>query len=454
MRKMVFWLVLSVTILSATSVAAELTTDQFAYGLPLVVSGDQTFYELELPVAVYKGSLRSDLGDLRVFNASGQVVPHLLRHPLNQIRRQEVASTELPFFPLAADDVARPGDDLSVHVERTADGTVVDVHSDSRDARTRNYLVDACGLQRRIETLELLWAADTAAFLTEVVIETSDDLVLWQKLSTVAVARLSYQNFRFDQNTIELPRANRRYLRLLWPAGEPQVTLTRIRVLTRQNDVVQRPVARRLTFALQQVSAGRYRVDLQGALPVASVSVLLPDKNSLAALRLSSSNRDQGPMNERWHGLAYNLSTNGSRLTNPAITVMPTRQRFWELTLDSTETTLSSAPQLEFSWQPERLIFLAQGEGPYVVAYGSSTVGPKDYQMDALLKAATPTGDPSLLPQLVQYGEPFSLGGDDAISSRQPFPWKKYGLWGVLLAGVLLIGGMSWSLYRTMQKGS
>ncbi len=43
------------------------------------------------------------------------------------------------------------------------------------------------------------------------------------------------------------------------------------------------------------------------------------------------------------------------------------------------------------------------------------------------------------------------LGGPDALSARAPLPWKKYRLWGVLALGVLLIGGMSFSLYRKLQ---
>ena len=39
--------------IAAFPACAELSTDQFAYGLTLQVSGEQALYELELPLSVY-----------------------------------------------------------------------------------------------------------------------------------------------------------------------------------------------------------------------------------------------------------------------------------------------------------------------------------------------------------------------------------------------------------------
>jgi hypothetical protein len=392
------------------------------------------------------------LGDIRVFNAAGKVVPHLLRRPANQTRQQEVATSELPFFPLPG-RVDRPADDLSMHIERTPAGTIIDVKTDRQTAAqertgTRSYLLDAGGLSRRIDALELIWAEDTPAFLAEVTVETSDDLVSWKPLTTAAVARLSYRDFRLDQNRISLPRANGRYLRLNWNNGQPTAVLHTARVLSRQSTLVEQPAQQQLMRTADAVSEKHFRVDLQAALPVASVAILLPEQNALAALRLLSSNNVKGTMRERWHGLAYNLVTHGSQLANPAIKLPPTRQRYWDLTLDASETTFTAAPRLQFSWQPDRLVFLAQGAGPYYLAYGSNRVAAPDFPIDQLFSSSAALTQP----QPVQPGTAFMLGGQAALATRPPLPWKKYTLWGVLLLGVLLIGGLSFSLYRKLQE--
>jgi len=453
MRSLIPCLLLIATFV-ASPVAAELTTDQFAYGMLLKASGDQAFYELELPLGVYQQSQRNDLGDVRVFNAAGQVVPHALRSPSNETQRQDVVTTELPFFPLAQ-KTETLDDDLSIHVERTAEGTIVDLRAAGQQEpqsgeQTNSYLIDASSLKQRIDTLELHWPVDSTVFLSEVVVETSKDLVAWNQLTTAAIGRLVYKGFQLDQNKIALPRANSRYLRLTWPNGQPLAELAKVLVLTKQYDIVERPAQRRLLLTTELAEEGRYRVDLKGALPVASVTIVLPDKNSLTSTHLYSSNKEKGPMQKRWQGLAYTFTTNGTTLTNAAITMSATRQRYWELAINESEAALSAAPQLEFAWQPDRLVFLAQGDGPYTVAYGNGTIKPATFHIDRLLNLASGEQKETIRPQSVQAGEAFILGGQD-VASRQPVPWEKYLLWGMLFLGVMLIGGMSFSLYRKLR---
>lgn len=443
-------------VLLVSPVHAAITAEQFAYGLPVQVSGEQAFYELELPLVVYRESLRSDLGDIRVFNAAGQVVPHALRGPANQTLQQDVATFDLPFFPLAGNPDLQ-GDDLSIHVERTAEGTVIDVRAAGQAkaeeaGRVVSYLLDASGLKRRIDSLELTWPEDAPDFLAEVAIETSSDLVSWQRVTTAAVARLSHLGSRFDQNRIVLPRANQRYLRLSWLSDQSPIQLSRIRVLSQESYVVEQPVKNRLLLAAQSAGKNSYRFDLQGSLPISEVSIVLPEKNSLASMRLLSAATEKGPLQERWRGLVYNLANNGVQLATPPVKLAPQRHRFWELALGESESMPGAAPQLEFGWQPVRLVFLSRGEGPYLVAFGSNRVEPASSPLDTLIKSSGYDARKAFEPQRVLPGEARLLAGEAAQSGSPAIPWKEYSLWGVLLLGVLLIGGLSFSLYRKLRE--
>ena len=121
MSRRLLCLLLLAGLAAAVPAAAEPTPARFACGMPVTVSGDSPFYEMELPLAVYRGSVRSDLGDLRVFNAAGRIVPHALRRPGNRTLREEVTASELPFFPLPQ-GAGQAAGDLAVHVERDAAG--------------------------------------------------------------------------------------------------------------------------------------------------------------------------------------------------------------------------------------------------------------------------------------------------------------------------------------------
>src|SRR5262252_298439 len=78
--------------------AAERPQD-FAYGIPLAVDGRDAFYQVEMPRAVYEGVVRADLGDVRVFNAAGEVVPHALRPRLTATKAAP-APVKATLFPL------------------------------------------------------------------------------------------------------------------------------------------------------------------------------------------------------------------------------------------------------------------------------------------------------------------------------------------------------------------
>ncbi|MBU0910215.1 MAG: DUF3999 domain-containing protein [Proteobacteria bacterium] len=50
-------------------------------------------------------------------------------------------------------------------------------------------------------------------------------------------------------------------------------------------------------------------------------------------------------------------------------------------------------------------------------------------------------------------GNEIELGGLDRLIALPPSPpWKKWLLWGVLISGVMLIGGMAYSLYCQMRS--
>jgi hypothetical protein len=162
---------------------------------------------------------------------------------------------------------------------------------------------------------------------------------------------------------------------------------------------------------------------------------------------LAAADSVTAPPRELWRGLAYTLQANGKSIFNPAIIVTPTASRYWTLTIDGSETALHSPPQLEFGWQPVRLVFLAQGDGPYLLAYGSREIDPASFSVAALLQKTGST----LQPANIEPGPQFPLGGKDKLlPSAPPIPWKTWLLWSVLVTGVLLIGWMSVRLYQQL----
>ena len=138
--------------------AAEKPAD-YAYGLKIEASGSEALYEVTLPPAVYQGVTRRDLGDVRVFNGAGEVVPHAWR-PRRTEKADAGASVPLTLFPLKA-TVGANLDGLSINVRRSASGAVsVDVKSAGPQAasqETAGFLIDMSAQDRALRAIELDW---------------------------------------------------------------------------------------------------------------------------------------------------------------------------------------------------------------------------------------------------------------------------------------------------------
>jgi hypothetical protein len=67
--------------LASVGSATELPPASFAFGMPVVTPADAAAYRVSLPIGVYQGVAREDLGDIRVFNARGEVVPYAVSRP-------------------------------------------------------------------------------------------------------------------------------------------------------------------------------------------------------------------------------------------------------------------------------------------------------------------------------------------------------------------------------------
>src|SRR5262249_51163281 len=71
--------VFAISLLCATaSVATAADINDYRRGIELDVKEKKPLVELDVPDLVYRTVMRADLGDVRVFNAEGQPVPHTL----------------------------------------------------------------------------------------------------------------------------------------------------------------------------------------------------------------------------------------------------------------------------------------------------------------------------------------------------------------------------------------
>ncbi len=146
--------------------------------------------------------------------------------------------------------------------------------------------------------------------------------------------------------------------------------------------------------------------------------------------------------------MLYRLTHDGGEVVNSNLSFGAGSREQWLLRVDSRGGGMGSGlPQVEVGWVPQQIVFVARGEGPFVLAYGNARVKPADlpiqtlvpgWRSDAELRAATATAGPQQ-----------TLAGPRALRSVPNY--KTWALWASLAVGVLLLAWMAWALAREMK---
>lgn len=437
-------LVLLLLFIPTLSIAAERPMD-FAYGMAIEADAAHGLYEVEIPAAVYRAVARADLGDVRVFNAHGEVVPHAFR-PRVTVKEQAVATVSLPAFPLWGDG-DNPIDDLNLRIEKRRDGVIADVRSRSKTSdqkKLRGYLIDASMLPGSLSFLEFDWQSAGGNFIGTVRIDGSEDLTHWQVLAAnAALARLNFGGHEVTRNRVELRGAKAKYLRVSWP--ERQAFLDALTVRAGPSPTVASSARLWQRFAASPGRNGEFSYDLGGALMFDRLRVHLPQPNSLVQLQILARAKTSDAWQPVTRAVAYRLRENETELTSPEIMIASQGERYWLVRVDQKGGGMGSGELgIEIGWVPHMLVFAARGAGPFQLAYGSSGVKPSAWAIESLIPGYQTQGQFKVAP--AKLGDQVMLAGASRL--RPTRDYQTVALWGSLILGVTVLAWMALRLSR------
>lgn len=434
--------------LSPLAASAASQRDDYVQQWPLTLQdADAGAYRVQLDDAVYRSAHRASLGDVEVFNAAGDALPSALfaaEQAETTPRRQP-----LPWFPLPP--VAGGGaDDLELIAERGADGSVrgirARVASTPTGASEAGWLIDASALREPLRALSLQWAADAQPRQARYRVEASDDLRDWEMLVQEAtLVDLANQGNRLQQLRIAID-SRARYLRLLPLSSPPLPRLTGV-----EAELAPAPAV--ADWHWQQLDALRadpaqhsFDFASPGRYPVAQLDIALPG-NSAIEWRVQSRDSDEAPWQDRagpW--VAYQVGAGAGR-SPPQALAQPVRDRYWRLL--ATQDPGRQRPALRLGYQPETLIFLAQGAPPYALAAGSARTQRAAAPLATTLQALRTQRGPQWTPATATLGAAVPLAGAAALQAPPPpRDWKTWLLWALLVGGALVVVGFAFSLLR------
>lgn len=447
MRKLL-WLVLMVGCLPSVSLANLIVYD-FAYGIQIDVPDGTAVAAMSVPEKVYESTFRSDLGDLRVFNADGEQVPHMIRYA--QTQSMEAPWQSVAFFPIPA-QATPEADGYRVFVRTGPDGAVVRVDPQPGSVSTENartYLIDLSRVGRGLAELRLQWKQGKTNLMAALAVDASDDLVAWNTIQQrSAISDIRYAGRRLLRNTIDLKPSTKRYLRLRQLDSGPAISLTHI-------DGRVQPEGRRairvfLKNSGQPVpeSPGVFEYRSTGAFPVDRVNLIFDQANSMAEATIESRDGPRATWSQRIKGLFYRIDIDNIPLTSAPQAVPISTDRHWRLTVDASDSTIGRrVPQLEIGYRPHDLFFVARGNGPYTLAFGSSAAKPLRLNVAALFEGIGRHHEKGLERWVAPQGAWRVFGGPQRLLPLpKPLPMRRIVLWSILLAGVLVLAVMAWRL--------
>jgi hypothetical protein len=447
--------------LTAAHAAEAPTLRDFAWRQTLETDA-RPLQELALPDAVYAHALDPALGDLRVFNRDGGVVPHALCPAPPAPEPEPLLETLTPFaLQAGVTPVASEGGRIEV---RTADGaTRVVVNGAAPGGAVPDgpvaYILDLRGREEALRAIRLDWQSADQASEATISLHSSEDLSHWMTLMPSATLLHAQAGGRSRQRArIPLPERPYRFLRIEAGAHGP---LPRIgsAVAERVSEPELAPPNWFETRALppdKNESETAFWFDAGRRAPVHSAEVRLPAANMALGVRLQSRNEPEQPWRTRWQGEVFAIASESAQRNQTVLRFEPTPDRYWRLAVErGAETLRGSVPTLLLGYQPARLRFLAQGEGPFQLAYASARVPLQAAvgceQLLANLGAeerSSQTGQAQVLVMPVR-------GNLEVLKPLpKPTPLRQILLWAVLMAGALLVAAMALSLLKKLRQDS
>lgn len=411
---------------------------------------DAKLQRIELPLPVMLATTSATLEDLAVFNADGRPLPHtIMRTP--ELYQEQLL--ELPFHrfdrfleqhnkTITTREQSRQQNSIQER-QTTETIAVQSVRSD--------YLIELepDGEQHQFKSLELKWQHEPASQMLDLRVEVGNEIDRLRVLS----AQTSLSNSDSGEAEWRLIRnipPHNRYLRLTPLAGITRFELERV-----EGHYLERVPPARLIYSIEPelISDDRqayYFFRLPSLHRALDMRIIPAQSHTIINGDLYISSRAQ-PDNRRLIERGFrqhNIVNEEIKPDKPLDLARFDLHGVWFTT--SAEQLV--APRVELAYAQYELIFLADGNGPYRLAWGQADSQSKAANLGEML--AVDLTDPEQRGALVTLGATETAGGPEKLIPKTKLPWKKWLLWALLLLAVLVTGRMALGLYREMNRKS
>lgn len=443
--------------------------EEFAWRAPLTLpqtgAGPAArVVRLDLPVEALAQMQGLAGEDVRVFNQAGESVPMVRLGAAPSSPVPPVRTPSYRAYPLWAPSAAsRTRDAVEVQLDQQGTSTRAWVGWSATDpaapttAALPAVLFDLRAERQPLQAL-VLQAQLPANVLVAFTLASSTDLRHWTPVDVTTPL------YRFDgpdapANTVLELRAplvvQGRYLRLGWTVPGVQVQSVEGVVATDRDASV---LLRYKLPAGQAQARDSVTWSLPFATPVQALALSAQEDATLLPVRIQGRNDAAEPWRTLGAGVVYQLSHSEGVRSNAAFALGGVRVRQLRVAALPGQQLPAVGLQAALEFAPQRLVFLAQGSGPFTLAVGRSATAPA--WGDANLLAGVMDTPLEQLAHASVGTAVVARSALDAPVAGTPTPWLPDGvplrtalLWLVLGLGVVILAGVALALLRQLGAG-
>lgn len=448
--------------LNITQAEQSFEKNDFAYGSEIEIAESKSVISVPLSEDVYLTVKNSNLEDLAVFNARGEPVPHIIANKAVKTIEAALPAQELTLFPFLTTSEDEAGFN-SVEISTEDNGTIIKINNNNVqtiEKSVRGYLLDATKLEIPIQKLQFSLENITENYVIKLRIDGSQDLKNWSTIEGNAVLAnfiLGEEGLRQDE--VDLKNSKYKYYRITSSLADINLTSVKAHFASSIEKIAEEVIWKQVnptnmisnTVSTQDQADVKklklsYFFDLLGHYPVQALKLNFADQNSIARFTIEAAHNELGPWVDITSAVFYKIKKDEAVLIKEEVRFSENRFRFWRLHLNSSQSGIGNGlPSISFGWRPNTLQFLARGEAPYTLAYGSADII-NHTQPDLLsLTSEKDIG-------VAQLKQKITLGGVSKLESKQIsiLNYKKVVLWIVLILAVILLGRMALQLKKEL----
>lgn len=447
-------IILFLFVFPVSAQASNPVPDDFAFGILLTPQSQSGVYRFTMPEIVYMHVKRSDLGDIRIFNKNSELVPFSMKTQVPAIPLKPT-STELAFFPVRVLEADKKSGRFSVKIDTDPNGAIINVspqnalpYEGSENQQFElYYLIDLTSLKTRPDQLKFEWHQASENMTISTRIEYSDDLSTWKPfIRDTSLVKLAFAGHNLIRDRVDMPGKKAKYLKMSWPVSHKSARLEKISALFTPEVKKSKLLWKTLKPVNSDFENKTFDYLIPGHFPIQKLNIHLGTASTALRTTLYSRKHPLKEWDFRASLLFYQVTVNGITLKNNPAVIGYRPDRLWQLKADpESSISANTLPGLSFGWRPHDVYFLSQGPGPYTLAFGSWEILQPDDVVKSVFRLLE-NQKPESNAVSVSLGEIFTLGIDKPEPGTEK--WNMIAVWAVLIAGVLILGGIAFRLIR------